>query len=52
MVKMLKVARRPILSETAAHPNRPTKLPEIGEKMKILFIDKFKKKKLKTRLRN
>ena len=29
MVKMLKVARRPILSDTAAQPKRPTRLPEI-----------------------
>ncbi len=32
IVKMLKVARRPILSDTAAQPNRPTRFPDQEEK--------------------
>lgn len=36
-VNILKVALRPILSEKAAHPNRPTKLP----KKKITFLNYY-----------
>ena len=32
IVKMLKVARRPILSDTAAQPNRPTRFPDQNER--------------------